>query len=73
MLNWREGKHVLIGADERIGRDAFVLRERPNADPFCEMPEHMRIKSYCYFLMLEVRWVHVGLCDKCLLESREHL
>lgn len=69
MLNWREGEHALIGTDERIGRDVFVLRERSNTDPFCEMPEHMRIKMYCCFLMLGVRWVHVGLGDEGLLES----
>ena len=69
MLNWREGEHAPIGANERIGRDAFLLRERLHVDPLCKMPEHMRIKAHCCFLVLRVRWVRVGLCGKRLLES----
>lgn len=73
MLNWREGEHAPIGADERIGRDVFVLREFPNIDPFCEMPEYMRIKARCRFLVFGIQRVYVGLGDESLLKSHERL
>lgn len=73
MLNWREGKHASIGADECIGRDVFILRKFPNIGPLCKMPEHMRIKARCRFLVFGIQRVYVGLGDESLLKSHERL